>query len=250
MKKLGKKVARKSMTLAFSDFFDASKFPAPPAVFGHQDAVTEWHWLGNDIAGCCVWSGAGHLEYNWSLQGGRPRVRITTKDVLSDYSASTGYDGTDATDQGTDMQDGAEYWRKTGIRDAVNVRHKIDCHVSLEIGNWDQLVLATYLLGGAGVGLNLPKSAETQFDSGNQPWTVVKGSRIDGGHFVPSIGRNQDGNILVVTWGSLQPMTQDFYERYSDEARAYLSLEILNDKGISPEGFNIDALRGYIKELT
>jgi hypothetical protein len=250
MKKLGKKAARASMTMAFTDFFDASKFPAPPDIFGHQDKVTEWHWLGNDIAGCCVWSGAGHLEYYWSLLGGRPRVRITTKDVLSDYAAATGYDGTDTTDQGTDMQDGAEYWRKTGIRDAVNARHKIDCHVSLEIGNWDQLVLATYLLGGAGVGLMLPKSASDQFDDGNQPWTVIKGSHIDGGHFVPSIGRNHDGNILVVTWGKLQPMTQEFYERYSDEARAYLSLEILNDSGISPEGFNLEALRGYIKELT
>jgi hypothetical protein len=249
VKKLGKKRARKSMTLKFTDFFDPSKLPTPPDVFGHYAAVQEFHWLGNDIAGCCVFSGAAHQEYVWSLEGGRPRVRITTADVLLDYAALTGYDGTEASDQGTDMQEGAEYWRNTGIRDADAMRHKIDCHVSLETGNWDQMVLATYLLGTAGVGLILPKSAETQFDAGHQPWTVVKGSKIDGGHFVPSVGRDEDGSVPVVTWGAVQPMMQDFYEKYSDEARAYLSLDILDDKGLSPEGFDADALRKYINQL-
>jgi hypothetical protein len=249
MKKLGKKPARLSTTYRFTDIFDPSKLPTPPVMFGHYAAVQEFHMLGNDIAGCCVWSGAAHQEYVWSLEGGQTRTRITTKDVLSDYSAATGYDGTDATDQGTDMQEGAEYWRTIGIRDALNARHKIDCHVSLEVGNWDQMILATWLLGTSGIGINLPKSAEKQFDDGNQPWSVVKGSHIDGGHFVPAVGRDVNGNVLVVTWGKVQPMTQDFYERYSDEARAYLSLEVLSGKGISPEGYDADTLRNYVATL-
>jgi hypothetical protein len=249
MKKLGKKPARRSYTFKFTDIFDPSKLSVPAGPFGHHAAVMEWHWLGNDIAGCCVFSGAAHQEYNWSMIGRRPRVRITTKDVLSDYSAVTGYDGTDASDVGADMQDAAEYWRTTGIRDAVNIRHKIDAHVSLEVGNWDQMVLATFILGSSGIGLNLPKSAENQFDNGHQPWSVVQGSRISGGHYVPAVGRDANGNVLIVSWGALQPMTQPFYERYSDEARAYLSLEIIDDWGITPEGYDADALRKYIEGL-
>lgn len=248
MRKLGKKPARLSQTLKFSDFFDAAKLPTPPAVFGHQDLVTEWHMLGNDIAGCCVWSGAAHLQYAWSLEGGRPRTRITTLDVLDDYGACTGYNGTDATDQGTDMQAGAEYWRTIGIRDAVTQRHKIDAHVSIEVGNWDQMILATYLFGGCGIGIELPKSALDQNDA-KEVWTVVPHSKVEGGHFVPSVGRDANGNVLVVTWGTLQPMTQEFYERYNDESRAYLTLEFINDNGLSPEGFDVNALRTYIKQL-
>lgn len=251
MRKLGKKPARASLSLAFTDFFDATKLPTPPAVFGHHAAVQQYHMLGNDVAGCCVWSGAAHQQYIWSVEGGRPRTRITTADVLSDYTACTGYDGTDATDNGTDMQDGAEYWRKTGIRDALGPesRHKIDCHVSLEIGNWDQMVLATYLFGTCGIGINLPNSAEPQFDNNHEPWSVVKGARVKGGHYIPAAGRDENGNILIISWGEVQPMMQEFYETYSDEARAYLSLDILDGKGISPEGFDLDALRTYVKEL-
>jgi len=246
--RLGKKPARASLSrVSFADFFDASKLPKPPDVFGHHAAVQEYHMLGNDAAGCCVWSGAAHLEYIWSLEGGRERVRITTKDVLSDYAAVTGYDGTDKTDNGTDMQDAAEYWRTTGILTADGTRHKIDCAVPLETGNFDQLVIALWLTGGAGIGILLPKSAEDQFDN-HQPWTV-ENSPTKGGHFVSGAGRDTNGNILVVTWGQVQPMTRAFYERYSDEAYAYLTPEILNDKGISPEGFDIEALRTYVNSM-
>lgn len=246
--KLGKTPAKPSYSpVKFADIFDRSKLPKPPAIFGHYAAVQQYHMLGNDDASCCVFSGAAHLEYIWSLEGGRQRVRITTKDVLSDYSAVTGYDGTEATDQGADMQDAAEYWRTTGMLAADGTRHKIDCAVPLETGNFDQLVMALWLTGGAGIGVQLPKSAEDQFDRG-QPWTVVP-SQINGGHYVAGVGRDPNGNIPVVTWGGIIPMTRGFYEKFNDESYVYLSPEILSEKGLSPEGFDIEALRNYVSNL-
>jgi len=246
--RLGKTPAKPSFSpIKFVDIFDPSKLAKPPEAFGHYAAVQQYHMLGNDNASCCVFSGAAHLEYIWSVEGGRERVRITTKNVLSDYSAVTGYDGTEATDNGADMQDAAEYWRTTGMLAADGKRHKIDCAVPLEKGNFDQLVMALWLTGGAGIGLQLPKSAEDQFDH-HQPWSVVP-SEIRGGHYVAGVGRDQNGNIPVVTWGGIIPMTQAFYEKYSDEAYVYLNPEILNEKGLSPEGFDIDALRTYINNL-
>ncbi len=247
-RKLGKKPARKSFTPRLADFFSLKDLPIPPAAFGNEAAVAEWHMLGNDQWGNCVWAGAAHLEYLWSLAGARPRVRITTADTFADYAAATGFAYTDATDNGTDMQAGAEYWRTVGIRDALAQRHRIDCHLALDAGNWYQMVLATYLFGGCGIGLNLPRSALAQNDA-HVPWTVVPRSKIEGGHFVPAVCCHGNGNVGVVTWGTLQEMSQDFYEQYSDEARVYLSLEILNDAGLSPEGFAVADLRSYINRI-
>jgi hypothetical protein len=248
---LGKKPARAgAVKLAFSSIFDASKLPLPPPEFGHWKNVETFHMLGNDITADCVWAGYAHEEYVFSLMGGRPRVRITTKDVWSDYAAQAGFDPKNmaATDKGTDMAAAAEYRRTVGILDANGNRHKIDAYAMLEPGNLDQLEAAMYLTGAAGIGLNLPKSAEAQFDQ-QVPWTIVPHAPIRGGHYVSGLGRNTAGNIIVVTWGGLQEVTTDFLERYCDEALVYLSLEILNEKNLSPEAFDLDGLRNYLAKL-
>lgn len=248
--KLGKKPARNAIGFSFADYFDASKLPTPPSTFGHHTAVSDFHMLGNDLYGCCVWSGAAHEHYIWSLEGGRERVRITTADVLSDYAAATGFDPAKPdTDQGSDIKDAASYRRKTGIIDANGRRHQIDSYVALKIGNVEELALATWLTGAVGIGLQIPNDAQDQFEAA-QPWSVSPGApRIEGGHYVPVVGRNESGNFLVVTWGKIQEMTPEFYGRFSDEAIGYLSIEILDAKNLSPEGFDADALRGHLANL-
>src|SRR5207342_1380181 len=132
--------------------------------------------------------------------------------VLSDYSAAAGFDPSDPinTDNGTDMQEAASYRRKTGVVDADGNRHLIDAYAAIEPGDVDTLMLSTYLFGAAGVGIRFPISAMQQFDAG-QPWDVVTGSRIDGGHYIPVVGRNSAGHLLCVTWGRLHAMTVQFF---------------------------------------
>jgi hypothetical protein len=253
-RKFGKTPARDAMVYKFTDVFDASKLPMPPKVFGHHAAVAQYHMLGNDSWGDCVFAGAAHEHYIWSLEGGRARARITTADVLADYAAVTGFAFTEKTDNGTDVAAAAKYRQQTGIRDALNVRHKIDAYVSLEAGNIDQLWLAIWLMGAAGIGIQLPLSALDQSDAhgeGNTgvPWTVPDTVKMAGGHYVPGVGRDADGNILIVTWGKIQAMTPAFFSRFSDEGVAYLNLEILDAKGLSPEGYDASALRNIIAQL-
>jgi hypothetical protein len=70
--------------------------------------------LGNDEFGDCVFAGAGHEHMVWS--GGK--MNFTTDNVLSDYSAVTGFLRDDpATDQGTVMLDALNYRRHTGVMD-------------------------------------------------------------------------------------------------------------------------------------
>lgn len=251
--KLGKGPAQHKMRYKFTDIFDPANLPKPPAVFGHHAAIQQYHMLGNDHWGNCVWAGAAHEQYIWSMEGGT-RTRITTQDTLDDYADLTGFDYTDATDNGTDMTQAAQYRQKTGIRDALNQRHKIEAFASLEVGNLDQMFLAIWLLGAAGVGLQITQSAEDQSDANGKgrtgvPWTVPPQRKVAGGHYVSGVGRDIAGNLLIVTWGTVQAMTPDYFSEFNDEGVAYLSLEALGTKGLSPEGYNADYLREIVGKL-
>lgn len=242
-----------SVKLRFSHVFNASALPTPPLVFGHQNLMAggNWFMLGNDAAGDCVFAGAAHETMLWSMEGGAPRARFTIRDVLSDYSALTGYvPGEPSTDQGTDMQVAASYRRTIGVIDAVGARHRIKAYVALTKGNLGQIALAAWLFGAVGIGFDLPDTADQQFDEG-RPWDVVPLAKSAGGHYVPLVGRDPDGNFLVITWGRVQRVTPAFIAAYMDEGIAYLSDEILSrSTKLSPENFNEDLLNAYLEGLS
>lgn len=248
--KLGKRAARHAISLKFASVFDASKLPTPPKVFGHASKVAKFYGLGNDVYGNCVWAGAAHEHQVWTVAGGWDRARFTISNTLSDYAAVTGFDKTKPdTDNGTDMQAAASYRRKVGVIDSSGVRHRIDAYVALEVGDLDQLVLAMWLFGAVGVGVQMPRQAMDQFDAG-LPWTVPHKPKIDGGHYIPGVGRDAAGNIQFISWGKLHAMTPEFYERFNDETVAYVSLDYLNASKLSPEGFDADGLRRYLSHLS
>jgi hypothetical protein len=108
-------------------------------------------------------------------------------------------------------------------------------YLALEPGNVEHLYQATYLFGAAGIGLQLPATAVMQ-SKGGEVWDVIAGAPIEGGHYVPLVGRQAAG-LHVVSWGAVQVMTQRFLAAYCDEAIAYVSQEcLINQK--SPEGFS------------
>lgn len=246
---LGKKPARSgAVKFKFRDFVDKSVLPKLPRTFGHEDLIapTAWGMLGNDEVGCCVFSGAAHEHMLLTREGDVPDATFTTANVLSDYSAVTGYNPNDPnTDQGTDMGVAAAYRRKTGIIDAKGRRHKIGAYLALEPGDQHELFLAVYLFGAAGIGIEVPSSAMDQFNK-HKTWDVVTGSSIEGGHYIPLIAKRT--NLNVVTWGRLQPMTTRFLTKYNDESIAIVSEEILT-KGKSPEGFDRGGLMAALTEL-
>jgi hypothetical protein len=207
-----------------------------------------WHMLGNDKAGCCVFSGAAHEHMLWTLEGGVPRARFTTKDVLSDYRDLTGYNGSEASDQGTDMQDAAAYRQKTGVIDATGVKHRIDGYASLRVGDLTQIARAAYLFGAVGIGVMLPSSAEHQFIAG-VPWSIVPGDHPVGGHYIPMVGRDDNGNFLFISWGRVQAATPEWVAQNMDEGMAYLSKEMIGKNGLSLESYAADALTTFFESI-
>lgn len=247
MMKLGKQPATKDpRDLRFAAYL-TPKLPKPPATFGHETlyGADAWGMLGNDDYGDCVFAGAAHETMLWNRVAGKS-VDFDPKSVLSDYAAVTGFDpNTGSGDNGTNVRDALKYRRTTGVKDAHGKRHKIGAFVALEPGDWDHLLAALYLFGAVGIGIEFPRSAMDQFNAGKQ-WSIVKGASIEGGHYIPLVGRRS--SVKLVTWGKCIGMTKSFYLKYCDEAYAILSPEMLKN-GKSTEGFDIATLRSDLAAL-
>jgi hypothetical protein len=233
--KTGKKPARYlKSTKRFCDYRLSTSPVTVPSIFGHGNSFSEWGMLGNDKWGDCVFAGAGHeteLLANLANGGvtGQEVVKVTEANALSDYAAVTGFNYTEATDKGTDVQEALEYRVKTGIVDANGNRHKIAAFVSIEPGNFQHILEAAYIFDAVGIGIQFPESAMDQFNEG-KVWSVVKGAQIDGGHYIPVVGCPATGNLAFVTWAKRWVMTDAFFSEYCDEAYAYITEESLNAK--------------------
>ena len=114
-------------------------------------------------------------------------------------------------------------------------------YLALAPGNPDQLAFAIYLFGAIGIGIKFPNTAMDQFNAG-KPWDVANNAKIEGGHYIPGVGRDAKGNFVVVTWGKIQLMTPRFYKKYCDEVVAYVSDEALLAGGKTLDGFNLAEL--------
>jgi len=203
--------------------------------------------LGNDQYGDCVWAGAAHETMLWNAERGKTVVFDATH-VLGDYSKVTGFNPHDPnSDQGTDVHQALNYRRRTGVADQTAVRHKLGAYVALTPGSWTQLLSACYVFSAVGIGIQFPESAMAQFNAG-KPWTPVAGSQIEGGHYVPVVGRPTSSYVDVVTWGKVQRMSASFYEKYCDEAYAILSTEML-DAGKTLEGFDLGQLQADLAAI-
>lgn len=229
--------------LRFGDYIDEQVLlPALPAVFGNSTVIPAkgWGMLGNDTVGDCLIAGAMHAIMLWTTVAGSP-VKFTVTDALDDYAASCNYvRGDPATDNGGTMMAVASYWRGTGMRDISGTRHKIGAYMHIDPGNLLHLDLAAYLFGAVGLGVELPASAEQQFVAGT-PFTVIDNDPIEGGHFLPYVGKIAGNVRQVVTWGALQEVEESWLQKYLQEAVAYISLDYL-DRGKSPLGFDLSEL--------
>lgn len=250
---LGKMPAREgAVRLKLSDYLDHSVvLPKIPPVFGHQAAVNgQWGMLGNDTHANCVFAGGAHEHLVLNAENGRT-VRFSDESVLSDYSAVTGWNPADPdSDAGTDVATALAYRRRVGLLDADGNRHKIAAYLALEPGDLVELYAAAYLCSAVAVGYELPTSAIDQFNRG-EPWTVKRGSKIAGGHYVPAFGRtNPAGNFGSASWARDVTITPPFYGRYNDETYAIVSQEELDGKGRTPEAIDWATLRADLPALS
>jgi hypothetical protein len=251
--KLGKKAARPdAVKLALTDY--TGKLPEPPASFGwdYLVAPASWGMLGNDQAGDCVIAGGLHETLLWRAAA-KQATSLSTACAIKNYELITGYVPSDpSTDQGTDMQAAASYRRKTGLLDAAGHRHKIAAYAALAVGNLDQLAASAWIFGAVGVGIEVPAFVMDDFNAG-KVWDVQRtNAKVEGGHYIPCVGRSANGNFRFVTWGSVVEVTPAFLKKYMDEAIVYLSEEMLGGGvgGTDLNGDNLAKLQGDLTAVT
>lgn len=250
-----------SVPLKLADYLDHKPLiPNIPANYGHTNLITRWGMLGNgpdgtpDVpVGNCAEVGPEHIIMAWAAAAGKVVPPFTYQSTIEMYSAITGYDpsktqpdGSNPTDQGSDMTAVAEYWQTHGFTDAAGNIHKITAFLGLNPRDLLQIGAACYLFEAVGFGFALPESADQQFADG-QPWTVTD-APIAGGHFVPVCGR-WGGNYIGISWGAPVTITPEFIQEYATMAIVYWSPDMLNVQTKSAEGFDITQLTADLAAL-
>lgn len=177
-------------------------------------SINDWGMLGNDKWGDCTIAGAAHLldAWNWDYKSLLSAVPDAT-DAVKQYFTLTGGDDTGLVEATV-----LHVWRTQGLFDPAS---KILAYAPTEGALGIHAAVADF--GGCYLGVQLPQSAEEQFQHG-EPWTIVPNDPIVGGHCIVAVGYDPQG-VDVVTWGRVQRVSYPWLERYCDEAWAIVSPE-------------------------
>ena len=245
--KLGKKKAiHNPKALLLADYLDLTAvLPSIPQHCYWGAKIKTWPMMLNDSLGDCTCAAAGHLVQLWTADEST-EVDLSDSTILEAYEGACGYNPNDpSTDQGGVETVVLDYWKKTGIGG-----HKLFAYLALEPGNISLIKASIFLFGGVYIGVGLPLSAQSQSNPGGC-WSVAPGGTNTangavgswGGHAIPVIGYN-DNVLTVVTWGSIQYMTYNFWNLYCDEAYAPLSEDWAPTAAgtVAPEGFDLEQL--------
>ena len=218
---------------------------AVPSVVDFASEVLTWPVYGNADIGDCTAACVGHQIQAWTRYTGT-EVDVPEDEIIQLYSAVSGYDPkTGANDNGAVIQDVLTYWRKSGVPVAG---HKILAFAELK--DLSKVHDALWMFGSVYLGFNCPGSALQQFDN-DEPWDVVQGSQIVGGHAVPlQYAGTGSFPYQVVTWGKLEGMSQAFLDTYVDEAWVIITDDWLGKNGHTPEGLDLQALGADLAALT
>jgi hypothetical protein len=241
---LGRKPAvhtRKTLKSALVMAKVLDKLGPPPDVSNdYLAAVTakvgvDWGYMGNDAVGDCTIADTAHAMMLRTANASEI-VIPTTEECLALYSAITGYvPGNVTTDNGASEVDVCDYLERVGF-----LGHKSDATGVIDPSNTHHLKWCMQLFGSCRLGVNLPESAMTQSNTG-QPWTVVPGSPIDGGHDVPILYYDKDW-FYINTWGLITKVSPEFIAQYCDEAHCELYFDWVRSQGTAPSGFSLDDL--------
>jgi hypothetical protein len=212
--------------------------PAPPPYSDWLTPVPAGNWgmLGNSQYGDCTCAGVGHKRIGDVYVNQGKTLTVTDTDALGLYSAVTGFNPSDpSTDQGAVCQDVLDYWHKHGF-----LGEKPVAYAKVDLSNVAEVKQAINLFGQIYCGFNFPDTAMDQFNSG-QPWDVVKGAKIEGGHCV-TIGAYDASGLECITWGAVQKLTWAFLKKYFDEAWVIIGPDFVNAQGKDVQGLDLYTL--------
>jgi hypothetical protein len=238
-------------TLLFRNYQGTDPLPIPSVKKAWEYAIADdaWGMFGNDAVGNCTCASKAHILMTVTANAGKIIIP-TLADVMSMYSAVTGYDptktqpdGSNPTDNGAAMTDILNYMLTNGF-----AGRKILGWVQIDQTNRTHFEQCVELFGASDTGVQLPVSAVTQFNAG-QNWDLVSpDGGIDGGHDVPYLGFGRAGETCI-TWAHRQPGNIGWFTTYCDEAYGIIWDDWFDTNDVAPNHFKKDTLWADLKAL-
>ena len=240
--KFGKHAPKLSYkTKKFASYL-AETLPTPPAQFSILDTV--YRNLGisdpsvlfpldsNDEYGDCTCAALAHAETVFNGLVGVNKI-MASADVLALYMKLTGGE-----DSGMAELDVLNYWKANQVEG-----DEIINYVSIDPKNHAHVMLAMVMFGGCYIGFQVQENAISDFDA-KKIWTP--GNLTEDGHAVYAVSYNPEG-VTVLTWGSTQGGTWDWWDQTVDEAYAVLAPEA--QKTGFAAGFNFAQLQADMGQM-
>jgi hypothetical protein len=226
-------------TLRFKNYLTES-IVAPPVAYNvlprvYQDLQTVdpaqlFPMDSNDVYGDCTIAALAHAQTVYEGLVGTKTI-MSALNVEKLYFRLTG-----GVDSGLVELDVLNYWRRNLVGS-----DRIIAYVSIDPKNHTHIQQAIGLFGGVYLGFQVQQNCVQEFDSG-QPWTPSP--LTNSGHAVFAVGYDQN-SVTMLTWGSTQLGTWDWWDECVDEAYAILPMEA-QQQGFAP-GFNYQQLATDIK---
>ena len=183
----------------------------------------------NNELSCCGPAAFAHMRQVWTANRGNELV-LPVPDVIEIYKSQGYVPGDPSTDNGVCLLDMLKWLRSQKMIDGY-------AHVNIRT----HFMGAMQLFGGAMLGLQIQDAQQDQFDAG-QPWAMVPGKPIEGGHAVNAINATADGNIDIGTWGKVQPVTQAYFQSQCDECWVLFSGDWVDRAKAAPCSVDYDSL--------
>lgn len=208
----------------------------------------DWGMMLNNSQGDCTCADSGHTLM---LRSANTSTMIVTADsvIQTMYSAVSGFDPRRPalTDNGAEETTVCRYMETVGLMGHKSVASaplfggKCAAH-QLDLIRW-----TVQMFGHCRIGVDLPNSAEEQFDAG-LPWDINGDLTIDGGHDVPIV--KYDGQYFYcVTWGKLQRITIPWMLRFCEEAHIEAFPDIITQQQATFTKFNFQNLLADIAQM-
>lgn len=219
--KLGKLPAKFNTQALRLHSYIPKGYVAPPFA-DNTLGITSWGMMMNDTLGDCTIAACGHAEQVFTLG----KTTVSDNVVLNAYENWCGYNPADpSTDQGGVELDVLNEW----IKDKLD-GHVLNGYVQPQPQNFAHIMHSIAEFGGVYIGFQVPQSAVDQYSAGKVWDVVADDGGIVGGHavFCPAYHTldpfvNRRTTINCITWGGIQKMTIDFWDRYTDESHTLLA---------------------------
>lgn len=205
----------------------------------------------NDQLGDCVIACGAHLEGVLTGNASGTPIVYTNDQIVQQYSAISGYNGTPQTDNGCDEQTALNYWQQNGFAGGT----KFAGWIRVNGADPTETRAAINLFGNLVFGVELPDAWLESMPSPGFTWDVAGNADPDNGHCFGGFGY-VPGKIKISTWGMTGWITDAAVAQYGADTQGGELYTVLSEDWLSkvttlsPSGFDWSQLQADLQAIT